>query len=288
MPPFPGRTLPIALLILTCCKVYDPLYCDETHQCDDPARPFCDLRGEYAASGGIGRTCIADPMLGADASVSNADGGGALADGGSTDAAAAACEPRLAFRSERDGNSEIYATNIDGTEQINLTNDPASDSDPQWSPDGTRIAFVRDLQIWIMNADGTDQRQLTAGWTEDFLDAWPVWSPDGTRIAFRRFIGDSISEIWAISPGGGTPTNLMNAASAGPFAWSPDGSRMAFVTNRDDNFEIYGMNADGSEQTNLTNNSLDDGSSDDGPVWFADGTRMLFVSRRMGRGDVWV
>ncbi len=139
-----------------------------------------------------------------------------------------------------------------------------------------------------MSADGSDQRQLTAGWSEGFLDTRPVWSPDGTRIAFRRIIGDSVSEIWSISPAGGTPTNLMNAAVAGPFAWSPDGSRIAFVTNRDDDLEIYAMNSDGSDQTNLTNASLDDGSADDGPIWFADGTQMLFVSRRTGRADIWI
>src|SRR6266545_5479315 len=53
---------PVILLvaIAPACKV-DPLFCDETHHCADPARPFCDLRGEYAASEGIARTCIPDP-----------------------------------------------------------------------------------------------------------------------------------------------------------------------------------------------------------------------------------
>ena len=64
------------------------------------------------------------------------------------------------FASERDGNREIYVMNIDGSEQIRLTDNPAVDSDPVWAPDGSRIAFWsrRDgnFEIYVMNADGSD------------------------------------------------------------------------------------------------------------------------------------
>ncbi|MGH9264987.1 MAG: TolB family protein, partial [Acidimicrobiales bacterium] len=68
---------------------------------------------------------------------------------------------RIAFESARDGNFEIYAIDPDGTDQVNLTNDPANDTDPVWSPDGTRIAFVKASEghrnIYVMNADGSGQ-----------------------------------------------------------------------------------------------------------------------------------
>jgi hypothetical protein len=88
---------------------------------------------------------------------------------------------KIAFVSDRDGNLEIYLMNTDGTNQIDLTNNPANDWDPVWSPDGKKIAFVSDREgvnkIYIMNANGSDVRALTEG--ED-----PHWFPDGSKIIF--------------------------------------------------------------------------------------------------------
>jgi hypothetical protein len=71
-----------AALALAACKVYDPLYCDEKTECTDPARPFCDLAGEYPASDGVARTCIPDPDPEADAGPDGADGDDDGSDGG--------------------------------------------------------------------------------------------------------------------------------------------------------------------------------------------------------------
>ena len=78
--------------------------------------------------------------------------------------------------------------NADGSSQVNLTNDPADDYTPSWSPDGTKVAFARwpgfgGGQIWVMNADGTGQVNLTNNSADNWL---PSWSPDGTKIAFTR------------------------------------------------------------------------------------------------------
>ena len=89
--------------------------------------------------------------------------------------------------SKRDGNSEIYVMNADGSAQENLTRHPASDSNPTWSRDGRRLVFVsrRDgnSEIYVMNADGSGLRNLTRTPSDD-LD--PAWSPDGRTIAFVR------------------------------------------------------------------------------------------------------
>ncbi len=91
---------------------------------------------------------------------------------------------KLAFVSRRDGNSEIYVINADGSGQENLTRQPASDSHPSWSPDGRKLAFVsrRDgnSEIYVMNADGSGLRNVTRTPSND-LD--PAWSPDGRAIA---------------------------------------------------------------------------------------------------------
>jgi hypothetical protein len=92
---------------------------------------------------------------------------------------------KIAFVSDRDGNSEIYVIHADGSEQRNLTRQPASDSHPSWSPDGRKLAFVsrRDgnAEIYVMNADGSELRNVTRTPSDD-LD--PAWSPNGRAIAF--------------------------------------------------------------------------------------------------------
>ncbi len=95
-------------------------------------------------------------------------------------------QSRIAFVSERDGNVDIYAVNADGSSLTRLTNDPEADFYPAWSPDGTRIAFRRNLNhIMVMDADGSNVTLLAQldGDNPEF-DLTPQWSPDGSRILF--------------------------------------------------------------------------------------------------------
>ena len=101
---------------------------------------------------------------------------------------------RIVFTSLRDGNPEIYVMDAHGRNQENLTNHPVYDRDPDWSPDGTKIAFVsgRDgagSQIHVMDADGKNAIRLTddPGGKRD-----PDWSPDGSQIAFTSTVGTKI------------------------------------------------------------------------------------------------
>ena len=97
---------------------------------------------------------------------------------------------KLAFVSRRDGNSEIYVINADGSGQENLTQHPARDSHPSWSRDGRKLAFVsrRDgnSEIYVMNADGSGLRNVTRAPSNDL---GPAWSPDGGAIAFVKIQG---------------------------------------------------------------------------------------------------
>ena len=87
-------------------------------------------------------------------------------------------QTKIAFSSWRDGNGEIYVMNTDGSEQKNLTNNPAIDIFSSWSPDGKRIAFSSDRdgndEIYVMNADESEQRRLT---NNPASDTSPSWSP---------------------------------------------------------------------------------------------------------------
>ena len=87
-----------------------------------------------------------------------------------------ATQGQIAFASERDGDREIYVMDADGRDLRRLTNDPAKDGPPAWSPDGTKIAFVsvRDGKpdIYLINADGTGVRRLADAPDDDLAPAW--------------------------------------------------------------------------------------------------------------------
>ena len=178
---------------------------------------------------------------------------------------------KIAFKSNRDGNAEFYVMNADGSDQTRLTNNLVADemtlifgSSPCFSPDGTMIAFDSerdgDYEIYVMNADGSDQTRLTNNPT---YDRYPCFSPDGTKIAFMSS-RDGDYEIYVMNADGSNQTRLTNNGGLNP-CFSPDGTKIAFVSDRDGNAEIYVMNADGSNQTRLTNNSAGEYSPSWGP-----------------------
>ena len=156
--------------------------------------------------------------------------------------------------------SEIFVVNSDGTGQVNLTNNRGEDFHPAWSPDGRRLAFTsrRDngtFGVHVMDAEGGNVRRLVEGYSRD-----AAWSPDGGRLAYVAEGVQYGTSVFAVNADG-TGRQLLSGARAFAFdvtpAWSPDGGRIAFASNRDGdagNYEIYVMNADGTNQTRLTNN----------------------------------
>ena len=201
----------------------------------------------------------------------------------------------IAFVSYRDGNSEVYVMDADGSIQTRLTNTPGTGTTyaPEWSPDGSKIAFDSDRdgnrEIYLMNADGTNQTRLTNNFTSD---AYPEWSPDGARIAFQSE-RDGNLEIYVMNADGSNQTRLTNNPARdylsgwftyGFSAWSPDSRHIAFMSLRDGNYEIYVMNADGSNQINLSNNV----AGDNLPTWSPDGRYIAFISERDGNEEIYL
>jgi hypothetical protein len=188
-------------------------------------------------------------------------------------AEAAPSNGKIAFRSDRDGNFEIYVMNPDGTGQVNISNNPGSDNVPSWSPDGLRIAFETDRdggnEIYVMNGDGSNVTRLTVNQAEDRA---PSWSPDGTKIAFTSS-RDGDFEIFVMNADGTNQTQLTNntAIDFSP-QWSPDGTKIVFRSSRDGNDEIYVMNANGTGQTRLTNTT----AFDEAPFFSRDGAKIVF------------
>ena len=207
---------------------------------------------------------------------------------------------KIAFSRDRgrqgDGDAEIYTIKADGSHLMRLTNNSVDDTQPDWSPDGTKIAFVsgvnkgNNLEIYTMNADGTEQTRLT---NDPHGDRVPVWSPDGTKIAFASVRGNAfeVEEIYVMNADGTEPTNISNLTvgvglpielDSEP-SWSPDGTQIAYrcyVLNGEDvgqSHEVCVMNAyDGSARTRLTFNPVGTYATYSNPDWSPDGTKIAY------------
>ncbi|MDQ1556958.1 MAG: TolB protein, partial [Pyrinomonadaceae bacterium] len=191
---------------------------------------------------------------------------------------------KIAFISMRTGGQEIWTMESDGTNQQRVTLIYGA-TDPAYSPDGSKVAFTYHNEIFSMNADGSNQTQLTAYADLDFS---PAWSPDGTKIAYASESPASVPpltyyEVFTINADGTGRTRITNTqtpsqvSNAGQPAWSPDGQKIAFESNRSNTggngYELYVVNADGTNEVRLTNDSTDDSS----PAWSPDGRKIAFT-----------
>lgn len=264
-----------------------------------------------------GRTCDQQFVMRPDGSglkqVSNGTGkttcGWFLPDGGkllfaSSHAADTACPPRPdpskgyvwgidAF--------DIYSVNRDVSGLKRITNYNTYTAEGVLSADGKRFVFTSlkdgDLDIYTMNIDGTDVRQLTH---QPGYDGGPWWSPDGTKIAYRAYhptdpkelqdyrdllqqhmIRPNKMELWIMDADGGNQRQItsLGGANFGP-SWTPDGKRIVFSSNhknpRSGNFDLYLVNADGTGLEQITASPAFDGF----PMFSPDGKQLLWASNR--------
>jgi Tol biopolymer transport system component len=187
---------------------------------------------------------------------------------------------KIAFRSDRNNNADIYVMNRDGTGQTRLTTDPAFDFDPTWSPDGTAIAFssTRDGndEVYVMFAvdddgDGNGDNQTNFSQHPAAGDSRPAFSPDGKKIAFESD-RDGKSEIYVMNADGSNEKNVTkklivsNQSNEHRPAFSPNGRKIAFDTDLNGQVEVYAMSRDGSRPKNLTNDSGNDFRPDWGSI----------------------
>ena len=180
-----------------------------------------------------------------------------------------------------------------GDNLIKLTPAPSPNFQSAFSPDGSRIAFVRledgDNEIWVMNADGTNAVQITHNTAND---SRPVFSPDGTRIAFNRRDPDSPDlslrrlDVFVMNADGTGEARLTNTtANESNPSFSPDGAKIAFDRALPPgNADIFVMNPDGTGQTRLTF----DPSTDEFPAFSPDGEKLAFSSDRDGNLEIYV
>lgn len=196
-----------------------------------------------------------------------------------------ASTPQIAFASHRDGNWEIYLTDVDGRNQTRLTRSDPQDRFPLWSPDRSQIAFGSQVggdhwELWVINVDGTNPRFLA---TQIVAKGFRQWSHDGTRIVFAAMVERDI-EVFSVEVASGRLTRLTKSPGEDRDpSWSPDDSHIVYSSARDGNEEIYLMRADGTQPRRLTNH----GAVDRSPAWSPDGSRIAFVSARDGVHEVY-
>jgi Tol biopolymer transport system component len=195
---------------------------------------------------------------------------------------------RIAFTSARPPGDfsapDIYTTDPDGSNTAGPLTSLFTDSQPAYSPDGTRIAwstfeFAGDpccQSIAVMNADGTGRTKVINGAdTKSGINNTPAWSPDGQRLAFISNFDGAAPQIGTVDVDGGGPTQITSGsfASVDP-DWSPDGTKIVFDRTTASGTHLYTMNTDGTDVTQLTFTS----ETELEPAWSPDGTKIAYMS----------
>lgn len=259
------------------------------------------------------------------------------------DGATPAPASQIVFQSDRAGADDIFIMRDDGSEPRRLTDAPGRDYEPDSRPDGEAIVFVSDragdgnADLYEMELAGGEPRRLTfggGGEGERVVNDYPHWAPGGTKIVFQRTTtkpdGANDADIWLLDVASGDETQLTDT----PDDWDStpsfiaDSSAVLFESNRDGDFDIYRLDLETRELTQLTNGpgadleakaahhgdqiafaserdgdfevyvmDADGGSPqhltandalDRCPHWSPDGSRISFYSNRDGNQEVYV
>jgi TolB protein len=211
----------------------------------------------------------------------------ASAPGGKTAAADIYVVGEIIVASSRSGAGkfQLYAAERSNLAQLTkITPDTGSASDPAFSADGSRIAFVsqRDgnAEIYVMNADGTGATRVT---NDPQADGRPAFAPDGQALVFQSSRTAGKQQIWAVNVDGTGLTQLTRDSVNSSPTVSPDGQTVAYVSTRNKDGDIWLMGRDGSNQRQFTRSAQQRESE---PRFLRDGTLAYLVERREGNRTV--
>src|SRR5580765_535401 len=206
-----------------------------------------------------------------------------------------ATNARIAFGINVNGNTDVYTARPDGQDLRRLTTDPGFDACAAYAADGRRIAYCSGqgggaVQVWTMNQDGTDKQQVTH---MSVTAIFPDFSPDGSKIVFCAGPSTFARDIYVVNSDGSDLTRLTSGAGNNVYpAFSPNGRKIVFTSNRTGTSQVWLMNADGSNQRQLT---FDLQPKDQVPDWSPNGSKIAYLADTHGIadmgnswGDIWV
>ncbi len=209
------------------------------------------------------------------------------------DPAVAPSHSRLAYESTVGGMPEVYVSGLSLASQLPVTTAPGGESEPAWSPDGSRLAYVSGQlglhapvgvsgsfgSVFVSGAGGGGAHAITP---DDAFYGEPAWAPKGGHIAYATDRGGFWNICTTTPNGTGTQRMLTAAGDAQWPTWSPDGTRIAYqwseTVSGDDS--IWVMNANGTDSHRLTSGS--------GPSWSPDGKWIAFVRKTDQGSDLWM
>jgi len=209
----------------------------------------------------------------------------AIAPGGKTAAADVYVVGEIVIASSRSGKFQLYAAERANLAQLaKITTDTTNSTDPAFSADGSRIAYVStspgNAEIYVMNADGTSPTRLTI---EPSADGRPAFTPDGQTILFHSARTAAKQQIWSVNVDGSGLTQITRDSVNFAPTVSPDGQTVAYVSLRDKNYDVWLMARDGSNQRRFTPTPQVKESE---PRFLRDGTLAYLVERREGNRTV--
>lgn len=198
----------------------------------------------------------------------------------------------IAYIRQDESFSDLWVVNADGSQNRALTSNkgkgqPRTDNydstslwaySPTWSPDGSQIAYLADVQtddlaLWVTAVRNPQPHRLSALGVGQGGIQHPDWSPDGSQIAVAAYEGGK-PQIFVVRVNNAASTKLTEAAEgAYDPAWSPDGKSIAYVVRRGNSSDLWLMRADGSGQVQLVS-----GMATRTPVWSPDGSKVAFLA----------
>jgi TolB protein len=169
-----------------------------------------------------------------------------------------------------------------------LVTSEGNDSHGTWSPDGQQIAFQTDRdgdwEIYLYDLETDTERNLTQ--TPDASDMYPNWTPDGQVVHFSTRSGQAA--LWLTNPADDSAEGLTHQDDCQPDYHpnvSPDGTALAYRADCANNGDIWHLDLEAGERSNLTAEST---ATDRYPAWSPDGQQILFVSHRDGNQEIYV